>query len=108
MFARIAVMVAVVERSLLTRLVAPMGAMPGQIAAMKRGDIEGAIMDVGNAFELAELHVHRWTGDLDYSTCVLCHKNSVPSFSFLVQENGEWQYLANRSTQQRFCFELLN
>ena len=29
-----------------------MGAMPGQIAAMKRGDIDGAIMDVGNAFEL--------------------------------------------------------
>jgi NitT/TauT family transport system substrate-binding protein len=32
--------------------IAPMGAMPGQIAAMKRGDIDGAIMDVGNAFEL--------------------------------------------------------
>ena len=29
-----------------------MGAMPGQIAAMKRGDIDGAIMDIGNAFEL--------------------------------------------------------
>src|SRR5271166_264962 len=32
--------------------IAPMGAMPGQIAAMKRGDIDGVIMDVGNAFEL--------------------------------------------------------
>ena len=32
--------------------IAPMGAMPGQIAAMKRGDIDGAIMDIGNAFEL--------------------------------------------------------
>jgi len=32
--------------------IAPMGAMPGQIAAMKRGDINGVIMDVGNAFEL--------------------------------------------------------
>jgi NitT/TauT family transport system substrate-binding protein len=26
--------------------------MPGQIAAIKRGDIDGAIMDIGNAFEL--------------------------------------------------------
>jgi NitT/TauT family transport system substrate-binding protein len=32
--------------------IAPMGAMPGQIAAMKRGDIDSAIMDIGNAFEL--------------------------------------------------------
>jgi NitT/TauT family transport system substrate-binding protein len=32
--------------------IAPMGAMPGQIAAIKRGDIDGAIMDIGNAFEL--------------------------------------------------------
>jgi NitT/TauT family transport system substrate-binding protein len=32
--------------------IAPMGAVPGQIAAMKRGDIDGAIMDIGNAFEL--------------------------------------------------------
>src|SRR3984893_4503670 len=32
--------------------IAPRGARPGQIAAMKRGDIDGAIMDVGNAFEL--------------------------------------------------------
>ena len=30
----------------------PMGAMPGQIAALKRGDIDGIIMDVGNAFDL--------------------------------------------------------
>jgi ABC-type nitrate/sulfonate/bicarbonate transport system substrate-binding protein len=30
----------------------PMGAMPGQIAALKRGDIDGAIMDIGNAFDL--------------------------------------------------------
>jgi NitT/TauT family transport system substrate-binding protein len=30
----------------------PMGAMPGQIAALKRGDIDGSIMDIGNAFEL--------------------------------------------------------
>jgi ABC-type nitrate/sulfonate/bicarbonate transport system substrate-binding protein len=26
--------------------------MPGQIAAMKRGDIDGVITDIGNAFEL--------------------------------------------------------
>src|SRR5262245_4498332 len=31
--------------------IAPMGALPG-IAAMKRGDIDGEIMDIGNAFEL--------------------------------------------------------
>ncbi len=33
----------------------PMGAMPGQIAAMKRGDIDGAIMDIGNALQLVKL-----------------------------------------------------
>ncbi len=32
--------------------IAPMGAMPGQIAALRRGDVDGTIMDVGNAFEL--------------------------------------------------------
>ena len=32
--------------------IAPMGAMAGQIAAMKRGDIDGVITDIGNAFEL--------------------------------------------------------
>ena len=30
----------------------PMGAMPGQIAALKRGDIDGIIMDIGNALDL--------------------------------------------------------
>jgi NitT/TauT family transport system substrate-binding protein len=30
----------------------PMGQMPGQIVALKRGDIDGVIMDIGNAFEL--------------------------------------------------------
>jgi NitT/TauT family transport system substrate-binding protein len=30
----------------------PMGAMPGQLAALKRGDIDGAIMDIGNAFDI--------------------------------------------------------
>jgi NitT/TauT family transport system substrate-binding protein len=34
--------------------IAPMGAMPGQIAALKRGDVDGAIMDIGNAFELEQ------------------------------------------------------
>jgi NitT/TauT family transport system substrate-binding protein len=32
--------------------IAPMGAMPGQIAALKRGDVQGTIMDIGNAFDL--------------------------------------------------------
>lgn len=35
--------------------IAPMGAMPGQIAALKRGDIDGVIMDVGNAFALEKM-----------------------------------------------------
>ena len=30
----------------------PMGAMPGQIAALRRGDVDGVIMDIGNAFNL--------------------------------------------------------
>jgi len=30
----------------------PMGALPGQLAALKRGDIDGAIMDIGSAFDL--------------------------------------------------------
>lgn len=30
----------------------PMGAMAGQLAALKRGDIDGVIMDLANAFEL--------------------------------------------------------
>src|SRR5262249_43316113 len=33
----------------------PMGAMPGQIAAIKRGDLDGSIMDIGNAFNLEKL-----------------------------------------------------
>jgi len=32
--------------------IAPMGALQGQVAALKRGDIDGVIMDIGNAFEL--------------------------------------------------------
>src|SRR5262252_2893244 len=32
--------------------IAPMGAMPGQIAALKRGDIDGTITDIGNSFDL--------------------------------------------------------
>src|SRR5215510_11334869 len=32
--------------------IAPMGAMPGQLAALKRGDIDGVITDIGNAFDL--------------------------------------------------------
>ena len=33
----------------------PMGAMPGQIAAMKRGDIDGLITDIGNALNLEKM-----------------------------------------------------
>jgi ABC-type nitrate/sulfonate/bicarbonate transport system substrate-binding protein len=32
--------------------IVPMGALPGQIAALKRGDIDGIIMDIGSAFDL--------------------------------------------------------
>jgi ABC-type nitrate/sulfonate/bicarbonate transport system substrate-binding protein len=32
--------------------IAPMGAMAGQLAALKRGDIDGVITDIGNAFDL--------------------------------------------------------
>jgi ABC-type nitrate/sulfonate/bicarbonate transport system substrate-binding protein len=32
--------------------IVPIGLMPGQIAAMKRGDIDGVITDLGSAFEL--------------------------------------------------------
>src|SRR5215467_7686550 len=30
----------------------PMGALPGQLAALKRGDIDGVILVIGNAFDL--------------------------------------------------------
>src|SRR5258708_30185353 len=39
--------------------IAPMGALAGQIAAMKRGDIDGAITDIGNAFALAKRRAGR-------------------------------------------------
>jgi NitT/TauT family transport system substrate-binding protein len=32
----------------------PMGALPGQIAALKRGDIDGIVMDIANAFDLEQ------------------------------------------------------
>jgi NitT/TauT family transport system substrate-binding protein len=32
----------------------PMGAMPGQIAALKRGDIDAIIMDIGNALDMQQ------------------------------------------------------
>jgi NitT/TauT family transport system substrate-binding protein len=34
--------------------IVPMGAMPGQIAALKRGDIDGLITDLGNALDLEQ------------------------------------------------------
>ncbi len=33
----------------------PMGAMSGQLAAMKRGDLDGSIMDIGNAYLLQRM-----------------------------------------------------
>jgi ABC-type nitrate/sulfonate/bicarbonate transport system substrate-binding protein len=36
-----------------------MGAMPGQIAALKRGDIDGLITDLGNALDLEQNKVGR-------------------------------------------------
>jgi hypothetical protein len=39
--------------------IAPMGAMPGQIAALKRGDIDGRITDLGNALDLEQNKVGR-------------------------------------------------
>jgi NitT/TauT family transport system substrate-binding protein len=48
----------------------PMGAMPGQIAALKRGDIDGTIMDIGNAFALEKRSegriLLRFTGIKDF------------------------------------------
>jgi NitT/TauT family transport system substrate-binding protein len=32
--------------------IVPLGGMPGQIAALKRGDVDGVIMDIGTAFDL--------------------------------------------------------
>src|SRR3979411_1382900 len=56
--------------------IAPMGAMPGQIAAIKRGDIDGAIMDVGNAFELEAQNKGRilvsFTDITDFHIHVIC------------------------------------
>jgi NitT/TauT family transport system substrate-binding protein len=34
--------------------IVPMGAMPGQIAALKRGDVDGLITDLGNALDLEQ------------------------------------------------------
>jgi NitT/TauT family transport system substrate-binding protein len=39
--------------------IVPMGAMPGQIAALKRGDIDGLITDLGNALELEQNNAGR-------------------------------------------------
>ena len=59
----------------------PMGAMPGQIAAMKRGDIDGSIMDIGNAFNLEKLGVGRilvrFTNIKDFHIHVIFATNKV-------------------------------
>jgi NitT/TauT family transport system substrate-binding protein len=59
----------------------PMGAMPGQIAAMKRGDTDGAIMDIGNAFNLekagAARILVRFTDMKDFHIHVIYATNKV-------------------------------
>jgi NitT/TauT family transport system substrate-binding protein len=53
----------------------PMGAMPGQIAALKRGDIDGTVMDIGNAFALEKRSegriLLRFTGIKDFHIHVI-------------------------------------
>lgn len=39
--------------------IVPMGAVTGQIAALRRGDIDGMITDLGNALELEQQHAAR-------------------------------------------------
>jgi len=59
----------------------PMGAMAGQIAALERGDIDGVIMDVANAFDLekkgeARILV-RFTSLTDFVTHVIFATDSL-------------------------------
>ncbi len=59
----------------------PMGAMAGQIAAIKRGDLDGSIMDIGNAFHLEKLGegriVKRFTDMQDFHIHVIFGTNKV-------------------------------
>ena len=59
----------------------PMGAMAGQIAAIKRGDLDGSIMDIGNAFHLEKLGegriVKRFTDMTDFHIHVIFGTDKV-------------------------------
>jgi ABC-type nitrate/sulfonate/bicarbonate transport system substrate-binding protein len=59
----------------------PMGAMPGQIAALKRGDIDGIVMDLGTAFNLEQRNegriIVRFTDLKDFHNHVIFATNKV-------------------------------
>jgi NitT/TauT family transport system substrate-binding protein len=61
--------------------IAPMGAMPGQIAALKRGDIDGLITDLGNALDLEQNKegriLVRFTDIKDFHIHVIFAANAV-------------------------------
>jgi ABC-type nitrate/sulfonate/bicarbonate transport system substrate-binding protein len=59
----------------------PMGAMPGQIAALKRGDIDGIVMDLATAFSLEERNdariIVRFTNLQDFHNHVIFATNKI-------------------------------
>jgi ABC-type nitrate/sulfonate/bicarbonate transport system substrate-binding protein len=59
----------------------PMGAMPGQIAALKRGDIDGIVMDLGTAFGLEERNegriIARFASLKDFHNHVIFATNKI-------------------------------
>ena len=59
----------------------PMGAMPGQIAALKRGDLDGIVMDLGTAFELESRNegriVVRFTELKDFHIHIIFATNKI-------------------------------
>jgi ABC-type nitrate/sulfonate/bicarbonate transport system substrate-binding protein len=59
----------------------PMGAMPGQIAALKRGDIDAIVMDLATAFTLEERNdariIVRFTGLKDFHNHVIFATNKI-------------------------------
>ena len=61
--------------------IAPMGAVAGQIAALKRGDIDGLITDLGNALELEQRHdgriLVRFTDIQDFHIHVIFATNKL-------------------------------
>jgi ABC-type nitrate/sulfonate/bicarbonate transport system substrate-binding protein len=59
----------------------PMGAMPGQLAALKRGDLDAVVMDLGTAFKLEQLHegriIVRFTELKDFHIHVIFATNKI-------------------------------